>query len=84
MSDAPVCIICGIEPTTAFPSKNIFHPKNGCILSTTQRLFAFEQWQKLMARPEGEVVVTRDESGNIVAVTRQDDEGQILSVIAER
>jgi hypothetical protein len=37
-----------------------------------------------MARPEGEVVVTRDESGNIVAVTRQDDEGQILSVIAER
>ena len=32
----------------------------------------------------GEVVVTRDESGEIVAVTRQDEEGQILSVIATR
>lgn len=32
----------------------------------------------------GEVVVTRDESGEIVAVTRQDEDGQILSVIATR
>jgi hypothetical protein len=30
------------------------------------------------------VVVTRDSSGEIVAVTRQDDEGRILEVIAEK
>lgn len=34
--------------------------------------------------PRGEVVVTRKPNGEIVAVTRQDDEGNILSVIAER
>ena len=33
-------------------------------------------------QPIGEVVVTKDEDGQIVAVTRQDDEGRILSVIA--
>lgn len=33
--------------------------------------------------PEGHVVVTRNEAGQSVAVTRQDDEGRILSVIAE-
>ncbi|HFF6228267.1 TPA: hypothetical protein ACOEC1_000201 [Stenotrophomonas maltophilia] len=32
---------------------------------------------------EGHVVVTRNEAGQAVAVTRQDDEGRILSVIAE-
>lgn len=31
----------------------------------------------------GEVVVTKDDTGAIVAVTRQDEEGRILSVIAE-
>jgi hypothetical protein len=31
----------------------------------------------------GEVVVTKTEAGQIVAVTRQDEEGRILSVIAE-
>lgn len=30
-----------------------------------------------------EVVITKNESGAIVAVTRQDDEGRILSVLAE-
>lgn len=35
------------------------------------------------AHPEGHVVVTRNEAGQAVAVTRQDDEGRILSVIAE-
>lgn len=33
--------------------------------------------------PEGHVVVTRNEAGQAMAVTRQDDEGRILSVIAE-
>lgn len=32
----------------------------------------------------GHVVVTRDSTGEIVAVTRQDDEGRILSVIDEK
>jgi len=32
---------------------------------------------------QGEVVVTRNEAGAIVAVTRQDSEGRILKVIAE-
>ena len=31
----------------------------------------------------GEVVVTKNDAGQIVAVTRQDDEGRILSVVAE-
>lgn len=34
-------------------------------------------------RPEGEVVVTKNPRGEIVLVSRQDEEGQILSVIAE-
>jgi len=34
-------------------------------------------------QPEGDVVVSWDEQGQIVAVTRQDEEGRILSVIAE-
>lgn len=33
--------------------------------------------------PEGEVVVTKDHHGVIVAVTRQDEDGRILSIIAE-
>lgn len=32
----------------------------------------------------GEVVVTKDEQGDIVAVTRQDSEGKVLEIIAER
>lgn len=36
-----------------------------------------------LTQPEGHVVVTRNEAGQAVAVTRQDDEGRILSVIAE-
>ena len=32
--------------------------------------------------PVGDVVVTTDDAGHIVAVTRQDEEGRILSVIA--
>nr|WP_313227319.1 hypothetical protein [Stenotrophomonas pavanii] len=33
--------------------------------------------------PEGHVIVTRNEAGQAVAVTRQDGDGRILSVIAE-
>lgn len=38
---------------------------------------------KGMTTAEGHVVVTRNEAGQTVAVTRQDNEGRILSVIAE-
>lgn len=32
---------------------------------------------------EGELVITKNEAGQIVAVTRQDEEGRILKVLAE-
>lgn len=35
------------------------------------------------AAPEGEIVITKNEDGVIVSVTRQDDEGRIISVLAE-
>jgi hypothetical protein len=37
----------------------------------------------LSAQREGEIVVTKDDAGQIVAVTRQDEERRILSVVAE-
>lgn len=39
--------------------------------------------EALKKQQAGEVVVTRTQSGAIVAVTRQDAEGRVLSVIAE-
>ncbi|WGY37638.1 hypothetical protein [Pseudomonas aeruginosa] len=42
-----------------------------------------EQARAALAQPSGEVVVTKNESGAIVSVTRQDKEGRVLSVIAE-
>jgi hypothetical protein len=36
-----------------------------------------------VAGVEGEIVVTKTQAGQIVAVTRQDSEGRILKVIAE-
>lgn len=37
----------------------------------------------MRATEQGHVVVTRNQAGQIVAVTRQDEEGRILKVIAE-
>ena len=34
-------------------------------------------------QPEGDVVATTTEEGYIVCVTRQDEEGRVLSIIAE-
>ncbi len=42
-----------------------------------------EQARAALAQPSDEVVVTKNESGAIVSVTRQDKEGRVLSVIAE-
>lgn len=47
-----------------------------------------QRWQAWQAAwntraPEGEIVVTKDESGRIVAVTRQDVDGRVLRVIDE-
>ncbi|WP_225007830.1 hypothetical protein [Pseudomonas aeruginosa] len=46
---------------------------------------AWKAWRAraALAQPSGEVVVTKNESGAIVSVTRQDKEGRVLSVIAE-
>ncbi|MCO7494753.1 hypothetical protein [Stenotrophomonas maltophilia] len=45
--------------------------------------WALQHFHSSLTPPEGHVVVTRNEAGKAVAVTRQDDEGRILSVIAE-
>lgn len=42
---------------------------------------ALEQQCSNLKQPSGEVVVTTNQQGQCVAVTRQDDEGKILSVI---
>lgn len=39
--------------------------------------------QNLRTNDRSAIVVTKNEAGTIVAVTRQDDDGRILSVIAE-
>ncbi len=39
--------------------------------------------QAAPAAPAGEIVVTKNEQGQIVAVTRQDKEGRVLSIVAE-
>lgn len=45
--------------------------------------WAIERARAALAQPSDEVVVTKNESGAIVSVTRQDKEGRVLSVIAE-
>ncbi|SQG66894.1 Uncharacterised protein [Stenotrophomonas maltophilia] len=45
--------------------------------------WALQRFPAALTPPEGYVVVTRNEVGQAVAVTRQDDEGRILSAIAE-
>lgn len=50
---------------------------------TVTRYQAMQAIIAALTPPEGHVVVTRNEAGQAVAVTRQDDEGRILSVIAE-
>lgn len=56
--------------------------------TTSHASGAWWGWQAALANrtattEPGEVVVTKDSSGAIVAVTRQDADGKILSVIAE-
>ncbi|CEF89504.1 hypothetical protein [Pseudomonas phage vB_PaeM_PAO1_Ab17] len=43
----------------------------------------YREARDALEQPSGEVVVTKNESGAIVSVTRQDKEGRVLSVIAE-
>lgn len=59
---------------------------NDCIRNGVQwarSMFANNAEHIAPTEPEGDIVVTRSEDGQIVAVTRQDEEGRILSVIAE-
>jgi hypothetical protein len=50
--------------------------------ATDERIRRVRAEAALAAQPEGSVVVTYDR-GQIVAVTRQDDEGRVLEVIGE-
>ncbi|MFG8224638.1 hypothetical protein ACEOQ5_28095 [Pseudomonas aeruginosa] len=43
----------------------------------------YREARDALEQPSGEVFVTKNESGAIVSVTRQDKEGRVLSVIAE-
>jgi hypothetical protein len=38
---------------------------------------------KEAARPQGDIVITKNDVGQIVTVTRQDEDGRILSIVAE-
>lgn len=53
------------------------------ISGIARELWNWPQARAALAQPSGEVVVTKNESGAIVSVTRQDKEGRVLSVIAE-
>lgn len=55
----------------------------GYISGGVKELGDFRPLQHHPAPIQGEVVVTTDEDGRCVAVTRQDEEGRILSVIWE-
>jgi hypothetical protein len=49
-------------------------------------LDAVDEYRAALAAPpqhEGEIVVTKNEAGQIVCVTRQDEEGRILKVLSE-
>lgn len=50
---------------------------------TEEERYIEELLAEIARLKHGEVVVTKNEAGQIVAVTRQDDDGKILSVIAE-
>lgn len=52
----------------------------------TVPLYTKEQVEQVLRAhgvTEGDVVVTKNPDGQIVAVTRQDDEGRILKIIAQ-
>lgn len=60
--------------------RSVFRDKKTC----EPHIRAAPQQAAPAAAPaSGEVVVTRNEAGQIVAVTRQDADGRVLSVIAE-
>lgn len=58
----------------------LFEPLPG---TPIERLESLPEGTVFTAGERGEVVITRDESGRIVAVTRQDSEGEILEILAE-
>ncbi len=64
---------------------NKFGNKNDYLRMSEAYAFANVLENELIAEAQnGHVVVTRDQMGNILAVTRQDAEGQVLSMIAEK
>jgi hypothetical protein len=51
-------------------------------IPTADEIVLLQANQAKETEPVGEIVVTKDSSGEIVAVTRQDEEGRVLKVIA--
>lgn len=72
-----------LEGTILHPAHQVRCDNCGASSGYTSHNFR-EAWniRAALTPPEGHVVVTRNEAGQAVAVTRQ-DEGRILSVIAE-
>jgi hypothetical protein len=72
------------ESESVAPSPN---PMCGavCKLVDASDCYALRDWfdTNLSAQCEGDIVITKDDAGQIVAVTRQDEERRILSVVAE-
>jgi len=89
------CPFCGngntlmvehVEGTVLHPAYYVRCDNCGAIGPTTDNGGHADLWNSRPATllsEHGEVVVTTDESGRCVAVTRQDSEGRILSTIWE-
>lgn len=67
------------ELQTAIALHRVFSPKRVAELMQAYALAAISDVQEA----EGQIVVTKTEGGAIVSVTRQDEEGRILEIIAQ-
>jgi hypothetical protein len=70
----------GMDPRNK-PEQEIDYPPE-CTTPEMELAYAAGWWKALEVK-RNEMVVTKNHQGQIVAVTRQDEEGRILSVIAE-
>lgn len=75
------------EPV-AWVKDNLICPENNYETTRTEEHPKDLGWTPLYTNPapqpaQGEIVVTKNEAGQIMLVSRQDSEGNILSVIAE-
>jgi hypothetical protein len=75
---AEVWATCEFPPVTRGT-----YPQRKAALRTAIEAALRAEYERGRSEPAGDVVVTKAPDGQIVAVTRQDEEGRILSVIAE-